>query len=98
MNNVDRDKKRWTAADIDANSLLSKVTSFTFKLLLSKDSRLFLFVGKLFGQGSFSRIWNISSGEKKTFQTEFIGFSHPETGAHMADILIDEAIKVVIPY
>ena len=37
-------------------------------------------------------------GEKKTFQTEFIGFSHPETGAHMAEILIDEAIKVVIPY
>ena len=41
MNNVDRDKKRWTAADIDANSLLSKVTSFTFKLLLSKDIGLF---------------------------------------------------------
>ena len=40
---------------------------------------------------------NISS-EKKAFQTEFIGFSHPETGAHMAEILIDEAIKVVIPY
>jgi len=28
------------------------------------------------------------------FQSEFIGFSHPETGAHMAEILIDEAIKV----
>ena len=29
-------------------------------------------------------------------QSEFTGFSHPETGAHMADILIDEAIKVGI--